>query len=239
MLLKEIRKIHRASRRTYGSLRHHVALTDGRQPIGRHRVAHLMRKDRIRGRSADLWCTDPALHEHYVAIPNRKQGFMLMAPDQPRLGDVTYLEIGRRWRYFLVAMAQYNRRIIGWAPGQEESSALTLKTLDQAVRRRKPGQGGVIHSDPGAKYAAFAYRGRLASAGLLRSRNLPPPIAVDALMNSHFHSMTSHLIHRVSFNRDTYYLAAICSCLPFYNALRCHSALEYQTPANHEFRRVA
>ncbi len=239
MLLEKIQGIHRRSRRTYGSPRIHAELRDDGLRVGRKRVARLMQIDGIRGRSADLYYANPGLGEHYAEIPNRQRGVTVNGPNQVWAGDVTYLKLGRRWLYLAVVMDRYSRKVIGWALGREKTSALTLKALNRAIRARQPSRGVIFHSDRGAEYAAFAYRDRLASAGFIQSMNRPRRMTDNAHMESFFHSMKSDVIHRIEFHQEKDYRCVVRAYMPYYNNVRRHSALDYQSPANYELRCVA
>lgn len=124
-----------------------------------------------------------------------------------------------------------------WA--KSKSSALTLKALNQAIRTRQPVRELIFHSDWGSEYAAFAYRDRLASAGIIQSMNRPKRMTDNAHMESFFHSMKSDVIHRVRFSAEQDYLKTIRSYMTFYNKVRRHSALGYQSPANFELEQAA
>jgi putative transposase len=238
VLLEQINEIHKASRRTYGSPRIHAGLRNRGWRVSKKRVARLMQIDGLRGRSADLYYANPGLERHYSEIPNRKPD-AISGPDQVWCGDITYLKLGSRWLYLAVVMDQFSRRVLGWALGPNKTAALTLKALNQALRLRTPPKGTVFHSDRGAEYQAFAYRDRLASAGLVQSMNRPRTMTDNAHMESFFHSLKSDVVHRESFTRHEDYARMLRSYMPFYNNLRLHSGLGYCSPANYELRHAA
>jgi len=234
MLLKEIQRIHKDSGSTYGSPRIHAELQNEGRRMGRKRIARLMQIDGIRGRSSDLYYANPGLGKYYAEIPNRKKDVVVTAPNQVWVGDVTYLKLGKRWLYLAVVMDQFSRKILGWALGRDRTSALTLRAISQAIRRRKPGKGIIFHSDRGCEYAARVYRNRLATAGFIQSMNRPRRMTDNAHMESFFHSMKSDVIHRVAFYCEADYERVIRKYMPYYNNTRRHSALNYRSPANYE-----
>ena len=239
LLLEKIQTIHRASRETYGSPRVHAELRAAGNRVAQKRVARLMRIDGLRGRSADLYYANPGLSEYYAEIPNRKHNIEVTGPDQVWVGDVTYLKRGTRWLYLSIVMDQYSRKIIGWAFGETRTTALTLRALNQAIRERRPPKGTIFHSDRGAEYVGKAYRNRLASAGLLQSTNRPRRMTDNAHIESFFHSMKSEIIHRSGIDTESGYRRAINAYVPFYNNVRRHSALNYESPSNFELKVAA
>lgn len=238
-LLEDIQAIHKRSRGTCGSPRIHAELKAQGRHVGRKRVARLMQIDGIRGRSADLYYANPGLQAHYDEIPNRKEELELDGPDQLWVGDITYLKVNGQWLYLAVVMDAWSRQAIAWSLGKQKTCALTLKALNQAIRTRRPATGLVFHSDRGAEYSAFAYRDRLASAGITQSMNRPRRMTDNARMESFFHSMKSDVIHRVQIKAASTCERIIRSYMTFYNKVRRHSALDYQTPANYELGIVA
>lgn len=238
-LLPQIMEIHRMSKGTYGSPRIHAELQERGHRIGENRVARLMQIEGIRGRVADLYYVNPALDRFYSEIPNRKLDREITAVDQVWVGDVTYLKLGLRWLYLAVVLDLYSRRVVGWALGYSKNVALTLKALNQAIRTRQPAKGLIFHSDRGAEYAAFAYRDRLSTCGIIQSMNRPKRMTDNAHMESFFHSMKSDVIHRVKFTQEKDYLKVIRWYMAYYNKVRRHSALEYLSPANYELARAA
>jgi putative transposase len=159
---------------------------------------------------------------------------VLDGPNQLWVGDITYLKVNNRWLYLAADMDVWSRQVLAWSLGRQKTCALTLKALNQAIRRRQPTAGLVFHSDRGAEYSAFAYRDRLASAGIVQSMNRPRRMTDNARMESFFHSMKSDVIHRVRINEDRKCEKIIRSYMMFYNTVRRHSALDYQAPANYE-----
>ncbi len=153
---------------------------------------------------------------------------------QPAAGDVTYLKASGRWRYLVVVIDQYSRRLVGWQLGRHRTMDLTLEALDRAIARRRPKPGLVFHSDRGNEYAAYAYRDRLARRGITQSMNRPGSMADNAHMESFFHSMKSEAIHGVTFEKVSSLDRTVRRYIERYNRNRIHSALGYRSPIDYE-----
>ncbi len=161
------------SRGTYGSPRIHQALRAAGTRVSRRRVARLMREAGLRARAAKLYRAIPGLHAFFTSIPNCQLDCLATGPDQVWVGDITYLKVGGAWRYLAVVMDRYSRRIVGWSLGRHKDARLTLAALNHAVFNRRPRPGLIFHSDRGIEYAAYAFRGRLATLGFVQSMNRP------------------------------------------------------------------
>ena len=235
-LAAEIRTVHAESRGTYGSPRVHRALHKRGHRVGKNRVARLMRRHGIKARVATIRYTSPSLQRFFGSVLNEQLDLKLKRPDQVWVGDITYLKVGAIYRYLAVVMDKYSRRVVGWSYGPKKDVALTLRALNSAVQRRRPGRALVFHTDRGTEYAATAFKGRLAELGFIQSMNRPGRMTDNAFIESFFHSMKSEIYHGVRFTEDAEVRAALKSYLPFYNEARLHSSLQYVPPATFEQR---
>ena len=199
ILLDKIQTIFERSRGTYGSPRVLHALASAGIRVSRRRVARLMRHAGLRARAMTLYRRIPGLHAFFTSIPNRQLARLATGPDQVWVGDITYLKVGRAWRYLAVVMDRYSRRIIGWSLGASKDARLTLAAFNHAARNRRPRPGVIFHSDRGIEYAAHVFRQRLATLGFVQSMNRPHDITDNAHMESFFHSMKSDTIHGFTF----------------------------------------
>lgn len=106
-----------------------------------------------------------------------------------------------------------------------------------AIERQRPAPGLIHHSDRGIQYAAEAYRGALATAGITPSMSRKGDCWDNAPMESFFHTLKTERVHhrlyatRAEARRDLFgYIEG------FYNSRRLHSALGYISPAEMERR---
>ena len=233
-LLGRIRRVHGASRGTYGSPRVHRALRTQGDTVSENRVARVMRAHSIRGRVATLRYTNRKLQSFFDAGRNEQLELELTGPDQVWVGDITYLKVGPVYRYLAVVMDKYSRRVLGWAYGPRKDVALTLKALNRAAHARRPRPGLIFHTDRGVEYAAHLFKARLAQLGIRQSMNRPGKVTDNAYIESFFNSMKSETYHGVRYQRDGEIRAALRKYLPFYNGARLHSSLNYVSPATFE-----
>lgn len=141
--LCQIKRVHRASRGSYGSPRVFHALRAEEHTIGCRRVERLMRENGIRGCAVDVHSRKPRNSEFYGRTNNRTHRLAITEPNQVWVGDVTYLKVRGKRRYLAMVMDRFTRRILGWAYGQEKNTALTRRALFKA-QRRHPISGALI-----------------------------------------------------------------------------------------------
>lgn len=116
-LLEQVRTIHHESRGFYGSPRVTGQLRLDGECVGRRRVARLMRRAGLQGRSARLYRNSKVLQRaFYAAVSHLGEQLRPQAPNQVWVGDVTYLRVAGQWRNLAVVMDLHSRRIAGWSP---------------------------------------------------------------------------------------------------------------------------
>ena len=233
-LKRQIERIHEESRGIYGSPRVYRELQDRGVEVGENRVARLMRRHGIKARVAARRFYRGPMKRFHSAIANRACEVELERPDQVWVGDITYLKVRSAHRYLAVVMDKYSRRVVGWAYGKDRGVKLTLRALNQAVRRRRPPRGLIFHSDHGMEYASTAFSSRLARLGIVQSMNRAGKMNDNVHIESFFHSMKSDIVHGVCFAEDDEIEAELRNYMPFYNNTRLHSSLGYVPPATYE-----
>jgi len=156
-LLGLIRRSFTASHGIYGARRVFLDLREAGETCSKHRVARLMRVNRLvaahgyrmRGQRA----TKPS-----VLIPNvLKRQFSVSHPNRAWVTDITYILTWEGWLYLAVVIDLFSRKVIGWSTGLTLSRELALDAVLMAVKRRKP-RNAIIHSDQSTQYGSDDWR---------------------------------------------------------------------------------
>jgi putative transposase len=234
-----IERIHRDSGERYGSARVHQVLRREGVCVSNKRVARLMRERGLRGRSSTLYRRSRGVHQFFEKTANlRLDEPVPTRTDQIWVGDLTYLRLGKRWRYLATVMDLFSRRIIGWTLAKNRTQEVTLRALKRAISLRDPRPGLLFHSDRGIEYSAYGYQDFLKANGFVPSMNRPRHCQDNAHMESFFHSLKAELTHRRDYGSDAELNASLAGYIDrFYNAKRIHSSLGYHSPV--EFERLA
>lgn len=235
-LIVEIRAIHEQSRRTYGSRRIHAELWSRGLRCGRNRVARLMQATGIQAviRRRYRYTAD-SRHDYPVAPNVLERNFRAEGRDRVWLTDITYIPTEEGWLYLSAVLDLHSRRAVGWAMGDRQDRGLTLRALEMALGRRRPGTGLIHHSDRGSQYACWDYQKLLSTCGMVPSMSRRGNPYDNAAMESFFRTLKVELVYRRRFETREEAKAAIADYIElFYNCRRRHSALGYQSPAEYE-----
>lgn len=238
-LVDDIRRIHRASRRRYGSPRVQAELHAEGKRHGAKRIARLMRADGLRAKSPRRYrATTESQHPHPVALNTLDRQFAVEpggAPNRVWVGDITYLPTREGWLYLAVILDLASRRVIGWAMRHLLEGALTCDALTMALISRRPGPGVLHHTDRGSQYAATDYRALLTGHGMVCSMSRAGDCWDNAVAESFFATLKWELADDADWStRDEARTAVFEYIEVWYNRQRRHSSLGYRSPVAYE-----
>jgi putative transposase len=237
-LTVQIRRIHLASRRTYGAPRITAELRSQGVVVSRKRVARLMQAARIQGiHQRRPWRSPkPAALSEVPDLVGRR--FTAEAPDRIWAADITYIATRSGWGFLAVVLDLHSRRVVGWHLGHSLKTEAALRALDEAIARRRPAPGLVHHSDHGTQYTSRAFAERLERAGIRPSMGSLRSAYDNAVVESFFATLKREHAHGRRFTTIEGARSSIGGWIEgFYNAHRRHSALHYLSPV--EFERQA
>jgi transposase InsO family protein len=126
--------------------------------------------------------------------------------------------------------------IVGYTVADHLRDELTLSTLNKALDWRRPPRGLIVHSDGGGQYASIAFRRRLARGGYRSSMTRPDNHYDNAQAESFFSRFKAELLDggRRFQNLEEARAECFAYIAGYYNTIRRHSALDYQSPLNFE-----
>lgn len=156
---------------------------------------------------------------------------VLFQPDKSSLGsDITYIPTREGWLYPSIVKDLCARKIVGYACSERTGASLTPEALHLAVRRCKPPKGFVFHSDR----ASSTPLGPSGSA--LTAEHVPKGAPCDnAVAENFFSCLKCELIHLKLYPiRASAQAYVFAYPEAFFNSVRPHSALGWQSPRQFE-----
>lgn len=234
-LLHAIRGIHRETRERYGAPRMTAALRRQGRMVSRGRVARLMKVNAIKAKRRRSFRITTRSN-HRLASPNLlKRLFVVAAINSVWLTDITYLETREGFMYLATVLDLYSRKIIGMAMRSDMSQQLVIDALQQALDRRRPAAGLILHSDRGSQYSSWAYRDLLQQHGIRQSMSRKGDCWDNAPMESFFKTLKVEEVYQTKYATRQEAQTKVFEYIEiFYNRQRLHSTLNYTTPNDFE-----
>tara|TARA_R110002073_G_C9389456_1_gene573636 strand:- start:70 stop:954 length:885 start_codon:yes stop_codon:yes gene_type:complete len=220
----------------YGSPRMHRELLKRGFQCSRNTVAKYMRKAGIQAnrRTKFRISTTDSNHNEPIANNLLEQKFSAETIDQVWLTDITYIPTKEGFSYLCVFIDLHSRKVVGWKTSRNIDSELVVSALTQALVLRSPEAGLIVHSDRGSQYASEHFRSRLTAHGLIQSMSRRGNCYDNAPMESFFKSYKTEEAQQIydTHEQATRGVSDYIEC--FYNPLRLHSSLGYQSPIDFE-----
>jgi putative transposase len=230
-----IQKVALEHRRRYGYRRISVELRRRDFSVNHKRVLRLMREDNLLAiRTRKFVITTDSRHELMVYV-NLAKRMKLTAINQLWVADITYIRLGIEFVYLAVVLDRFSRRVVGWALERSLAARLAVTALEQAIAARQPKPGLVHHSDRGFQYASHDYVEVLTAHQITPSMSRPANPYDNAACESFMKTLKQEEIYCNQYRDAEDLRAHIEEFIDnYYNRLRLHSALGYQTPVELE-----
>ena len=232
VLLARIKDRFEVSGRTYGARRVAADLAGDGMPVGRHRVARLMRDNKLKvERKRKFKRTTDSHHCKPVAPNLLEQDFSCTGPAQKWGADISYIWTAEGWLYLAIVVDLFSRRIVGWATSNRMKTDLATTALKRALARYPSLDRLTHHSDRGSQYCSDAYQ------KLLKRHNITPSMSGkgncfdNSMVETVFKTIKSEMLWRNAFETRQQAEEALGLYIEgFYNPIRRHSALGYRSP---------
>jgi len=236
ILQTEIKALAVLSRNSYGNRQMVKNLQNKSYQIGRYRTRTLMKQANVVCKQRRRYKnTTDSNHKLTVAKNVLNREFITATPNKVWVTDITYLWTIEGWLYIAAVLDLFSRRIVGWAMAGHMEGSLVAAALDMALGRRQPEAGLLHHSDRGVQYASHDYQAQLKTAGITVSMSRKGNCWDNAVMERFWGSLKSERTDgRIYVTREEAKADVIDYIEMFYNSIRLHSTLGYQTPVQFE-----
>lgn len=242
-LKPELRRIHREHFGVYGARKLWRQLRREGHPVGRDRVARLMRACSLQGvrRGAFKRTTiSSQLAPRPADLVERV--FRADRPNRLWVADLTYVATWQGFAYVAFVIDAFSRRIVGWRVSNTLRSDLALDALEMAIwGRGAAGLSGLVHhSDRGSQYLSIRYTERLGEAGAVASVGSRGDSYDNALAETVNGLFKTELIRRKGPWRTVEDVElGTCAWVDWWDHRRLHGATDDLPPAEFEARYFA
>ena len=97
-------------------------------------------------------------HNLPVAPNLLNQNFETTRPNAVWVTDISYIDTYEGWLYLATVKDIFTKEIVGWATADNMRTELCINALENAIKRHKPANGLIHHSDRGVQYCSKEYQ---------------------------------------------------------------------------------
>jgi putative transposase len=235
VLVKELFNKHR---KRYGSRRIMKSLQHQNIPIGRYQVRSLMKEQGLKALQPKSFVPKTTNSKHTLGYAPNVLGEIgaPSAPNSVYVGDITYLPTTYgQWLYLNVWIDLYSRFVVGWKVDDNMEDTLAIDSLNQAVYKRRPTPGLIVHSDRAGQYASYKFKALFANTGYIQSMSGADNPYDNAHAESFFSRFKAELLQKGAFQSKEDATTEIFNYIEMYhNTERLHSSIGYLPPATYE-----
>lgn len=163
------------------------------------------------------------------------QNFNACELNQVWVSDITYIYTREGWLYLSGILDLCSKKIVGWSMGERLTQELVIKALRQAILRRNPKDGIILHSDRGSQYASHDYVRLLTENNFVQSMSGKGNCYDNAVMESFFKTLKAELVYWEKYETIDDAKKSIFEYIEvYYNRKRMHSSIGYMNPEEFE-----
>ena len=152
------------------------------------------------------------------------------------VSDLTYVRVGQKWHYICVLIDLFNREIIGYSSGPNKTAELVTRasrSVRTNLHRLK-----LFHTDRGSEFKNKSIDEALDTFGIERSLSAKGTPYDNAVAEAAFKTLKTEFILYEQFASQEALDLGLFDYVNWYNNVRIHGSLGYQTPAEYKKNRA-
>ena len=152
------------------------------------------------------------------------------------VSDLTYVRVGQKWHYICVLIDLFNREIIGQSSGPNKTAELVTRAF--ASVRTNLHRLKLFHTDRGSEFKNKSIDEALDTFGIERSLSAKGTPYDNAVAEAAFKTLKTEFILYEQFASQEALDLGLFDYVNWYNNVRIHGSLGYQTPAEYKKNRA-
>ena len=141
----------------------------------------------------------------------------------------SYIPLAHGFAYLVAIMDWYSRKVLSWRLSNTMDTSFCVDALQEALWRF--GKPEIFNSDQGAQFTAEVFTGILRQAGIKISMDGRGRCIDNVFVERLWRSLKYEEVYLHAYEDPVEARTGIGRYLDFYNEVRPHQALGYQTPA--------
>ena len=234
-LLSRVKEFYIASGGTYGSPWIHRDLRDAGEICSVHRVARIMRENKLRAQIGYKRRYMKGGKLGSIADNILDRNFNPDVPNRAWVSDITYVRTYEGFLYVATVLDLFSRRIVGWSMNKNIDRHLMIRALMMAVWKRQPKATVLVHSAQGSQYSSADYVAFLQANNLKSSMSCRGNCHDNAVAESFFATFKKRVTQRKIYStRDDAKTEIFNFIEMFYNPIKRNSHTGGVSPAKFE-----
>ena len=168
-----------------------------------------------------------------IAANVLERDFTTQAPNRKWATDVTEFKIGDRKAYLSPILDMYNGEIISYTISDSPDLRMVINMINSAIRKVKPQEGLILHSDQGWHYQHMQYQLALKRNGIIQSMSRKGNCLDNAMMENFFGIMKSELLYLQEFKDMDHFKQELKKYIHYYNNDRIKLRLKGKSPVQY------
>lgn len=160
--------------------------------------------------------------------------FVADHPNQIWVSDITYFNVSGYWVYLCIILDLYSRKIVGYRVSRNASTNLVTTTFRNTYQERGKPKNLIFHSDRGKQYTSRAFIQLLQANGVKQSFSATGRPHDNAVAETFFGTFKKEEAYRREYTSEQSFRKSVEQYIQFYNEVRPHQTLKYQTPQTFE-----
>ena len=162
-----------------------------------------------------------------------QRDFVATAPNRKWATDVTEVKIGDRKTYLSPILDMFNGEIVTYTISDSPDLRMVMNMVNSAIRKVKPEEGLVLHSDQGWHYQHMQYQMALKRNGIIQSMSRKGNCLDNAMMENFFGIMKSELLYLQEFKDMDHFKQELKRYIHYYNNDRIKLRLKGKSPVQY------
>lgn len=169
-------------------------------------------------------------------FPYLLRGVTVTRPNQVWASDITYIRMLHGFIYLVAVLDWYSRYVLGWSVSVSLETDFCLSALDWSLETATP---EIFNTDQGSQFTSRAYTGRLEASDVRISMDGRGCFFDNIFVERLWRSVKYEEVYLHDYRTVPDAVASLKRYFDFYNTERLHEALDYQTPEEVYYNRVA
>lgn len=188
-------------------------------------------------------CVRPKRYKSYRGEVGRtapnllNRNFQATRPNEKWVTDVTEFTVHGQKVYLSPVIDLFNQEVVAYEVAKTAHLPLVTTMLKHAIKRLKPNEKPIVHSDQGWQYQNAAVRKELRQHGLIQSMSHKGNCLDNAVAENFFGLLKTEMYHGVKFDSADELIRKLKDYITYYNTERIKVKLKGLTPV--EFREQA